>query len=208
LFVAIVLILAGEILRCKGDLGASEVETRAQLARQALPDLTFLRARRQVPSSVKCRSVATNVGADDLWRPGGSAELLVESSTLCRLLTPRPAGDINARRSLEIKAGTVFTTEGEMGSEFFQVRAGTARCVRNGRLVATFGPGDFFGETTLLINTRRTATVTAVDNMTVIVFSRREFSSLLDQSPQIARKLLKALAEREASGEARDDPLA
>jgi CRP/FNR family cyclic AMP-dependent transcriptional regulator len=97
---------------------------------------------------------------------------------------------------LEIKKGRVLTTEGRPGSEFFLVRTGTARCARNGRTVATFGPGDFFGETALLTNSPRTATVTATDNMTVVVFDRREFSSLLDTSPQIARKLLQAFAER------------
>jgi CRP-like cAMP-binding protein len=99
---------------------------------------------------------------------------------------------------LGIAAGTVLTAQGEPGSEFFLVRGGAARCVRSGRKVATFGPGDFFGESALLTNAPRTATVTAVDDMTVIVFSRREFSSLLDGSPQIARKLLKALADRGA----------
>ncbi|HKH89075.1 MAG TPA: cyclic nucleotide-binding domain-containing protein [Acidimicrobiales bacterium] len=107
---------------------------------------------------------------------------------------------------LELRAGSVLTTEGEPGSEFFLVRAGAARCVRNGRKVATFGPGDFFGETALLTNAPRTATVTVVSDMTVIVFSRREFSSLLNSSPQIARKLLKALAEREGKSESHSRP--
>lgn len=97
---------------------------------------------------------------------------------------------------LELRAGRVLTTEGEPGSEFFLVRSGAAACVRKGRKVASFGPGDFFGETALLTNAARSATVTATGDMTVIVFSRPEFSSLLDRSPQIARKLLKALAER------------
>lgn len=98
---------------------------------------------------------------------------------------------------LEVNAGSVLTTEGEPGSEFFLVRAGAARCMRKGRNVANFGPGDFFGETALLTNAPRTATVTAVDDMTIVVFDRREFSSLLDRSPQIARKLLQVLAERD-----------
>jgi CRP-like cAMP-binding protein len=107
---------------------------------------------------------------------------------------------------LEMRAGRVLTTEGERGSEFFLIRAGTARCVRGGRKVAMFGPADFFGETALLTNTPRTATVTAVSDMTVIVFDRREFSSLLDSSPQIARKLLKAFAEREGQGQSQGRP--
>lgn len=101
---------------------------------------------------------------------------------------------------LKMKTGNVLTSEGEPGSEFFLVRSGTARCVRNGRKVATFGAGDFFGETALLTNAPRTATITAVDDMQVIVFDRREFASLLEGSPQIARKLLKVLAERESEG--------
>jgi CRP-like cAMP-binding protein len=107
---------------------------------------------------------------------------------------------------LEMSAGSVLTTEGAEGSEFFLVRAGTARCVRNGRKVATFGPGDFFGETALLANAPRTATVTAVSEMTVVVFDRREFSSLLASSPNIAGKLLKAFAEREAHGRSQRHP--
>jgi CRP-like cAMP-binding protein len=80
--------------------------------------------------------------------------------------------------------------------------------VRNGQEVTTFGPGDFFGETALLINVPRTATVTALTDMTIMVFERREFSSLLEQSPQIGRKLLTALAERDAFGDSTAGPLA
>ena len=109
---------------------------------------------------------------------------------------------------IEVKAGTVLTAEGRKGSEFFLVRAGTARCLRNGQEVTTFGPGDFFGETALLINVPRTATVTALTDMTIVVFERREFSALLDQSPQIGRKLLTALAERDAFGDAAARPQA
>jgi CRP-like cAMP-binding protein len=103
---------------------------------------------------------------------------------------------------LGIRAGTVLTAAGAPGSEFFVIRAGTALCARNNRTVATFGPGDFFGETALLTNAPRTATVTAVDEMTVVVFERREFASLLSSSPQIALKLLKACADRQVT---RDD---
>jgi CRP-like cAMP-binding protein len=107
---------------------------------------------------------------------------------------------------LVIKAGNVLTTEGEPGSEFFLVRAGSARCVRNGRKVAMFGPGDFFGETALLSHTPRSATVTAASDMTIIAFDRREFSALLDSSPQIVRKLLTAFAEREVQGRNQQRP--
>lgn len=146
------------------------------------------------------------------WTPmaRGIPAAVMDQLSAVPLFAACPRRDLRAiamlGTELEMTAGGVLTTEGEPGSEFFLVRAGTARCVRNGRRVATFGPGDFFGETALLTNTPRTATVTAISDMTVIAFDRREFSSLLDSSPQIARKLLKAFAEREGPGRQRDRP--
>jgi CRP-like cAMP-binding protein len=100
---------------------------------------------------------------------------------------------------VRVGPGTELTRQGEPGSEFFLIRSGGARCIRNGRTVEGFGPGDFFGELALLTKHPRNATVvTDADADTVVrVFDRREFSSLLDDAPAIARKVLAALAERQ-----------
>jgi len=98
--------------------------------------------------------------------------------------------------TLQITEGTVLTVQGEHGSEVFVVVSGTARCERDGRCVAVFGPGDWFGEVALLDRGPRTATVVAESPMEVMVFDRREFNALLETSPRVARRLLSAMAAR------------
>jgi CRP-like cAMP-binding protein len=99
--------------------------------------------------------------------------------------------------SLSVAPGAVLTKQGAVGREFFLVTSGTARCYIDGKQVARFGPGDFFGEMALLDQAPRTATIVADDSMDLLVLDAREFDSLLDDAPSITRKLLKALAARQ-----------
>jgi CRP-like cAMP-binding protein len=67
---------------------------------------------------------------------------------------------------------------------------------RNGKKIATLGPGAYFGELSLLDKGPRTATVTALTPLTVLVLGPREFSGVLDEVPELAHKLLATLAAR------------
>jgi CRP/FNR family transcriptional regulator, cyclic AMP receptor protein len=99
--------------------------------------------------------------------------------------------------TLDIAANQVLTKEGAIGQEAFLIVAGNAHCTVGDQLeVADLGPGDLFGEMSLLDRKRRSATVTADTDMTVIVFNRREFVQLVQTSPDIAMKLLAAMAAR------------
>jgi CRP/FNR family transcriptional regulator, cyclic AMP receptor protein len=93
--------------------------------------------------------------------------------------------------------GTVVTEQGKPGFEFCLVMGGKARCLVDGTQVAVFGPGDFFGEMALLDRGPRHATVIADGALQLLVLDSREFSSLLDTSPSIAKKLLTSFAARE-----------
>ncbi len=73
---------------------------------------------------------------------------------------------------------------------------GKVKVERNQRKIATLGPGAYFGELSLLDKGPRTATVTAETDCTVLVLGPREFSGVLDEVPQLAHKLLAALAAR------------
>ena len=103
----------------------------------------------------------------------------------------------NLGTMIEVDEGSVLTRQGTVGREFFLLVDGKAGCSIDGKRVATFGPGDFFGEMALLDRGPRHATVTVEGAGRVLVLDGREFSRLLDASPSIARKLLTALAERE-----------
>ncbi len=103
-----------------------------------------------------------------------------------------------ARASDEVSlpAGRNLCEQGSIGREAFIILSGTAQVVRNGRKVATLTEGDCFGELALLDHGPRTATVTALTDIDVLVLGVREFAAIVDEVPPLAHKLLKSLAAR------------
>jgi CRP/FNR family transcriptional regulator, cyclic AMP receptor protein len=97
---------------------------------------------------------------------------------------------------IDLRDGKVLIREGERAREFFVLLDGTAEVTKDGRRINTLGPGDFFGEIALVSNSPRTATVTATSPVHTLVITDRSFRRLLEESPEIQRKVLVALAER------------
>ena len=110
------------------------------------------------------------------------------------------------RASDEVKvgAGKTIVEEGQTGHEFFLILDGNATVQRNGRKVASLGPGDYFCELALLDRGPRNATVKADGDMEVLVLGQREFSGVLDEVPTIAHKLLASMATRLREADAKD----
>ena len=104
---------------------------------------------------------------------------------------------------LRVEAGRVLTREGAHGREFMIISEGTAAVSRAGHEIARLGPGDFFGELSLVAGIPRTATVTADTDMVVNALNRREFAALLDGSPDLAKKILVGAVRRLADLEDR-----
>jgi CRP/FNR family transcriptional regulator, cyclic AMP receptor protein len=98
--------------------------------------------------------------------------------------------------TLSVDEGRVLTEQGGLQEEFFMVLAGEARCLVDGKEVARFGPGDFFGEMTLLDRGARTATVIADTPMDLLVLERNEFRTVVENAPDLAWRLLTGLAAR------------
>ncbi len=110
-----------------------------------------------------------------------------------------------ARRAedVSVRAGKELCREDEMGHQYFVILDGKGKVTRHGRRVATLGPGDAFGELSLLSRAPRNATVEAETDMEVVVLGQREFAGLIDDVPGFARKLLSALANRLRESDAR-----
>lgn len=73
---------------------------------------------------------------------------------------------------------------------------GTARVTRDGRTIATVGPGDVIGEIALIDGLKRSAGVVAETEVEGVVLHRKAFRDLLESSPSIALKLLLAQTAR------------
>ena len=97
---------------------------------------------------------------------------------------------------IDLREGTELTREGAPGREFLVLVEGTADVVKGGRKINSLQSGDFFGEIALVHHTPRTATVKATSPIRALVVTERNFRTLLERSPEIQLKVLKALAER------------
>ena len=100
-------------------------------------------------------------------------------------------------------AGTVLTKQGGLGLEFLLILEGSARVERDGTVIAHLGPGDFFGEMSLIDGLPRSATVIAECPTVLLVIQSRSFRSLLDAVPELQRKLLVTLCARLRAADAR-----
>jgi len=103
-----------------------------------------------------------------------------------------------ARSAKEVRhrEGAILAREGEPGLGFFLILDGTAAVTVRGRDRTKMGPGDFFGEISLLDNGPRSATVTAVTPIHVMGLTQWVFKRLVDSNPTIALKMLKTMAAR------------
>jgi voltage-gated potassium channel len=134
----------------------------------------MLTARRQ-----DCRLNA--LAGIDLFRGCPTAEL----AAIARLVCPT-----------RVAAGAVLCREGEYGRQAFVVVDGAAVVTVAGISIADAGPGDFFGEMAILDNGPRTATVTAVTPMELLVLSCSEFRGLLSEAPTVTRRMLVGFSSR------------
>lgn len=97
---------------------------------------------------------------------------------------------------VKVDEGTVLTNEGKPGREFFVIAEGKATATLRRKKLAELGPGSFFGEMALLDHQPRAATITAETPMRLYVVDPLSFASLIDDSPGVARKIMKEIARR------------
>lgn len=99
-----------------------------------------------------------------------------------------------AGTDVTMTAGSIIIDQGQTGREAFVVMSGTVTVKRNGRKVATLGPGSIVGELSLLDHGPRTATVTCDTDCELFVLDQRHFTGVIDDVPSIGTKVLAHLA--------------
>ena len=97
----------------------------------------------------------------------------------------RIAARLQTRR---YEPGDVVIQAGERGGGYYLIREGQADVtLPDGRHVRTLGPGDGFGELSLIFGVPRTATVTATGPLVVGVLGRPDFAALVTASGESVR---------------------
>jgi CRP/FNR family cyclic AMP-dependent transcriptional regulator len=96
----------------------------------------------------------------------------------------------------EYEAGDVIVREGGHTETLFVILEGAAKVIRKGRTIARLGPGEFFGEISLIDGRPRVATVVADSPLRCLVLEHDGLRKLLLDDPQMAWSLLQTLASR------------
>ena len=98
---------------------------------------------------------------------------------------------------ISVAAGREIVTEGTRGRECFVVLDGTVGVDRDGERVAEIGAGGVVGEIALLDRDHgRTASVVALTDTDVLVFSAQEFHTLVAEHPTVTAKIEQTAVKR------------
>jgi CRP/FNR family cyclic AMP-dependent transcriptional regulator len=95
----------------------------------------------------------------------------------------------------------VVLTEGEMGDSLYMIQSGKVKVVigdDEGReiILKILGPGDFFGEMSMIDQQPRSASVTTLEASTFHILSHAGFGKCVAEEPAIANAVMRVLAGR------------
>lgn len=97
---------------------------------------------------------------------------------------------------VDVPAGRAIARQGEIGTGFFIVASGSVRVVRDGETLAVLGPGDFFGELSVLDRKPRNAQVVSIEPTTCLALASWDFEAVVRDQPSVALAVLRELAGR------------
>lgn len=92
--------------------------------------------------------------------------------------------------------GEPIITEGEIGDRLCIIHSGKVVVRKEDQVLAELGTGDFFGEMALFDDEPRSATVTADEEVEVLVLQRDKFHSLVWQRPSVLMEVCTTLVRR------------
>ncbi len=110
---------------------------------------------------------------------------------------------LRASKEVLFPSGRTIVTEGETGAAFHLILEGKAKVIVGGRRTATLGPGDYFGEMSLIDHGLRSATVEASGEVRTLSLVSWSFLPILEHTPAIAKKLLLEMCRRLRAVESR-----
>jgi CRP/FNR family transcriptional regulator, cyclic AMP receptor protein len=101
----------------------------------------------------------------------------------------------------QVPKGTVVITEGEIGDSMYVVITGRVKVFigdEDGReiILKMLGPGDVFGEMSLIDRQPRSASVSTLEPCVFRILSHSSFEICLERAPRIAVGVMNALAKR------------
>jgi CRP/FNR family cyclic AMP-dependent transcriptional regulator len=104
------------------------------------------------------------------------------------------------REEITIPKGSVIFRQGDPGNEMFVISQGRVRLTigtaGHEKEVAVFGPGDFFGELSLLSDEPRSATAEVVEDTTLLAIGRDVFAMMVQDDLDIVFRMMNIQGQR------------
>jgi CRP/FNR family transcriptional regulator, cyclic AMP receptor protein len=118
---------------------------------------------------------------------------------------------VGAACNFRWRAGSVVFERGTEAEALFVVLSGSVRIldVRDGREVeiASAGPGQFFGEHSLLLRRTHSKRAVAHEDTELMVLSKGQFEELLAERPALEEQLREGIQERLRQAESVEPPV-
>ncbi len=146
------------------------------------------------------------VHQDPAVQTRGLATKALRSHELLDFLAEAEIENLVRQSPVQLFANTEhIVNQGEKGESMFLLLRGQVEVsiTRNGQqtVVARLGPGDCFGEMSLLTGAGRTATVVALNEVETVEITKQVFASLVKDNPEILGRLSELLAQRQLAND-------
>src|SRR5208337_3738476 len=103
---------------------------------------------------------------------------------------------VQLSKERKYETGEVIVRKGEGTVGFYLILEGSVEIRSNGSTLSKLGPGQFFGEMSVVDNQPRSADVVAIEPSRCLVLSAWSFNSLISKHPKIALKVLQEFVRR------------
>lgn len=114
---------------------------------------------------------------------------------------------VRSQHERVLEPGDAIFDQGDPGDHLYVIQAGEVELTREGRaghrVVARLGPGDFFGELSVVMGQPRTTRAVAVKSTRVLALDRSTLESMCLAQPEIAIRMIRILVSRLIEAERR-----
>jgi CRP/FNR family cyclic AMP-dependent transcriptional regulator len=103
---------------------------------------------------------------------------------------------VQLSKERKYETGDVIVRKGEVTVGFYLILDGSVEIRSNGTTLSRLGPGQFFGEMSVVDNQPRSADVVAIEPSRCLVLTAWSFNALISKHPKIALKILQEFVRR------------
>jgi cAMP-dependent protein kinase regulator len=169
-------------------------EVHAELARLIEEDRESQRPLEERLRRSQEAAARTAVGEDEAAEEDSQSKELRASALFGSFSTAALEEILSSTLLRSYEEGDIIVTEGEQGSSLFLLVTGEVKVFTRGERgehlpLAELGPGDFFGEVSLLSGKPRTATITAKSEVSAIELAKEEVDRIATDFPEVPQIL-------------------